>query len=978
MNLRVTLVAILAAGGLSASAADPLVAGWENPPLDARLRAYWWWLNGNVTWEAITRDLEEMKAKGFGGALICDAGGAEQDGNERVPHGPTFFSPEWRQLYKHTLREADRLGLEMSLNIQSGWNLGGPSVKPEDAPKKLVWTTLTASGPSAFEGKLAQARGRDGFYQDLFVIAVRWRPASGPSQPGKEPARRPLKNQMVKALLKPLTPFSAPDSTPLFQEFPPEPGEEDTRAADVRDLSEKLAPDGTLRWEVPEGAWELLRIGCTLNDHCRVSTHSEGWAGYALDPFDAGAFRRYWDVVVEPLIADAGPLAGKALRYLHTDSWEVEVANWTPTLREEFRQRRGYDLLPWLPVIAGRIVNSREESNRFLHDFRRTMGELAIANHYQLFRDGARRHGLLIHPESGGPHAVPIDAQQCLGFNDAPMSEFWAWSPRHRVGDANRFFVKQPASAAHTYGRKLVLAEGFTTIGPHWQETLWDNLKPSFDKALCEGLNLLVWHAFVCSPESEGLPGQQYFAGTHLNPNVTWWSRSAPFFAWLNRCHWMLQQGLPAADVAYYYGDHVPNFARLKSSDPARVLPGFDYDVLTAEVLLERLAVREGQLVLPDGVNYRLLVLPDRDAISLPVLRKVKEFVAAGATVIGPRPAREQTLTDFPRCDAEVKKLADELWGVVRPDSGRPTSGAFQGRVFSDKSAREVLLADGVKPDFELLGGNEGRDFDFIHRRNGEADLYFVANRSNRVETVTCVFRVTGRAPELWNPVTGERRFAVAYAEADGRTSVPLEFAPCGSWFVVFREPTARHPAIAQTNVDALRTLLDLGGPWTAQFPRGWSTPERDGHEMQLSSSRSVIFQPLASWTTHPDPGIQYYSGTATYVKSFELPQSTGASRPAAIFLDLGSVHELAEVRVNGQSCGIVWAPPFRVEISAALRPGVNTLAVDVVNFWPNRIIGDAALPLEKRFTRTNIRKLTKETRLMESGLLGPVRVLAP
>ena len=234
-------------------------------------------------------------------------------------------------------------------------------------------------------------------------------------------------------------------------------------------------------------------------------------------------------------------------------------------------------------------------SNRFLNDFRRTMGDLAIDNHYRLFRDGAHRHGLLIHPESGGPHAVPIDAQQCLGFNDAPMSEFWAWSWRHRVGDANRFFVKQPASAAHTYGRKLVLAEGFTTIGPHWQETLWDNLKPSFDQALCEGLNLLVWHAFVCSPQEAGMPGIQYFAGTHLNPNSTWWSRSGPFFDYINRCQWMLQQGLFVADVAYYYGDHVPNFTQLKRTDPAKVLPGYDYDVVTEEVVLTRMTVQDGR-----------------------------------------------------------------------------------------------------------------------------------------------------------------------------------------------------------------------------------------------------------------------------------------------------------------------------------------------------------------------------------------------
>jgi hypothetical protein len=364
--------------------------------------------------------------------------------------------------------------------------------------------------------------------------------------------------------------------------------------------------------------------------------------------------------VVEPLVVDAGSAAGHNLKYLFTDSWEVEVANWTPTLRSEFKDRRGYDPLAWLPVVAGHIINNREQSDRFLHDFRRTFGDLAIAHHYKLFKEHARRHGLLIHPEAGGPHPVPIDAQQCLGFTDAPMSEFWAWSWRHRIGDENRFFVKQPASAAHTYGHKLILAEGFTTLGPHWQETLWDNLKPSFDHACTEGLNRLVWHAFVCSPAEMGVPGQQYFAGTHLNPNVTWWEKSGPFFGYINRCEWMLQQGLPVVDVAYYYGDHVPNFAQLRKSDPAQVGSGYDYDVLTEEVILERLTVKKGRLVLPDGMSYRLLALPERRVISLPVLRKLRELVAAGATIIGPRPTIASGMTGYPESDSEVKRIAEE------------------------------------------------------------------------------------------------------------------------------------------------------------------------------------------------------------------------------------------------------------------------------------------------------------------------------
>ncbi len=1070
---------------------------FERPPRDARLRAYWWWLNGNVTREAITRDLEEMAAKGFGGALICDADGSAQDGNARAPHGPTFFSPEWRELYRHTLREASRLGLEMSLNIQSGWNLGGPMVRAEDAPKKLVWTETRVEG-GASGAALPQPQGRDGFYRDLFVLAYRrlsdgaaatdavllasssqqahppalaadglessfWvsagsTPGEGPtaarpqwlaaefaapvtlsrvafagrsgygprdcevrvSEDGKafrtvqklvarpdgetvvelapvqaravrlvaksaydprfpdnprnvqvaelrlagpgwswpdRQARRPLQNQMQKALIKPLTPFSAPDSAPLFQEHAEQPGEADTASAAVLDLTASLQPDGRLAWAAPEGVWTVLRFGVTLNDHCRVSTCSEGWEGYALDPFDDGAFRRYWEAVVAPLIADAGPLAGTTLKYLHTDSWEVEVANWTPSLRAQFLQRRGYDLLPWLPTVAGKIVESREASNRFLHDFRRTIGDLAIANHYQLFRDLAHAHGLSIHPESGGPHAVPIDAQQCLGFNDAPMSEFWAWSWRHRQGDDNRYFVKQPASAAHTYGRKLVLAEGFTTIGPNWQETLWDNLKPAFDQACCEGLNLLVWHAFVCSPKEQGLPGQQYFAGTHLNPNVTWWGFSEPFFSYINRCQALLQRGRPVADVLVYIGDHVPNFARHKRTDPAGVLPGFDYDVVSEEALLTRVDYRAGRFVLPDGVSYRVLTLPPRAEISLPVLRKVDAWARAGAWVVGPvRPTRASGLRDAAQADAEVRRLADGLWGG--------------GKVVGDRTAREVLLAQGVRPDcaFEAPEGLKA-SLDSIHRTDGADEIYFVANRSTNAISARGLFRVTGKVPELWDAVSGARHRLPEWEQKDGYVSVPLEFAPCGSQFIVFRErgPEAagRGPRDASRGTAPVE-LCALSGPWTVTFDPAWGGPEK-----------AVVFETLQDWTQRTEPGIRNYSGTAVYRQTARIARPLPASGGARVWLDLGLVRELAEVRVNGTPCGVVWTPPFRVDVTQALKPGDNQVEVRVVNFWYNRVAGDQALPPEQRLTRTNIRRLQNPgAPLMPSGLSGPVRML--
>lgn len=1085
-------------------------AGWDDqgfatPPPEARVRAYWWWLNGNVTKAAITRDLEEMAAKGFGGALICDAGGAEQDGNDQVPHGPDFFSPEWRELYKHALREADRLGLEMSLNIQSGWNLGGPMVPAEQAPKKLVWSETRVTGPARIERQLPLPQHRPELYRDVAVVAYPLKQDAAPNKvpvtvsassgqldhpashtsdgstetywvssgvaAGKGPSRerpewlefrfdkpvaavgfsvqgrsgygptegellasddgttwrsiqafavkgsqqpkarfdavraahfrlvfyhaadprfpqsprnvqvaevqligdgglvlnvaearhRPIQMWAQKALHKALS-FSAPDTAPLLEELPAEPGEEDTRAADVVELTALLDSAGTLRWDAPAGQWEILRFGCTLNDHCRVSTCSEGWDGYALDPFDKQAFADYWQQVVAPLIEDAGPLAGSALKYLHTDSWEVEVANWTPTLRDEFRARRGYDLVPFLPVIAGRIVDSRPVSNRFLHDFRKTMGDLAVDNHYRPFSEWAHRHGLLLHPESGGPHAVPVDSLRCLGMDDAPMSEFWAWSWRHRVGDTNRFFVKQPASAAHTYGRRLVLAEGFTTIGPHWQETLWDNLKPAFDQAACEGLNRLVWHAFVCSPAEMGLPGQQYFAGTHLNPNSRWWPKSGPFFAYLNRCQFLLLQGRFVADAVYYYGDHVPNFAQLKRSDPARVLPGYDYDVATEEVVLTRMSVRDGQIVLPDGVSYRVLVLPDRPAISVTVLRKVKELAAAGATVIGAKPQRATGLQSFPDCDTEVVRLADELWG----DDAGQTSGEHrcgQGRVVWGKAAREVLLADGIPPDFEFTGGDAETLLDYIHRCDGDAEIYFVANRGGRLEQASCTFRVSGKTPELFDPLSGQIRPLATYAEAGGRTTVPLQFAPYGSWFIVFRKPAAAPASAKGSNFPTFTPAHTLSGPWQVSFDPRWGGPE------------SVEFADLTDWTKRPEDGIRFYSGTATYRRTFDLPEPL-PSDGRRLVLDLGVVKQLAEVRLNGHKLGVLWAAPFRVDVSEAIRPTGNALEIEVVNFWPNRVIGDQSLPEDKRLTRTNVRKLTKDTPLIESGLLGPVQIL--
>ncbi len=1090
----------VAASAIQGTRAAGLERGFTDPPLDARTRCFWWWLNGNVTKEAITRDLEEMRAKGLGGGMIFDADGANMRGNNAVPAGPMFGTPAWRELLKHAVREADRLGLELSLSIQSGWNLGGPDVTPEEAAKQLTWAEVRVAGGKGVDMTLPTPKHRSDFYKDVATLAYRVRPRPAPANPAtltasssesdypashatdgdaeswwvsdqrkpgagpsaerpewiqvefkkpvtvagvdvlgrrnygprtcelqvvregqqfervkrfdmqrKQPASvrfAPVEGRVFRLLLvdaydprfpgKPrnvqvaewsllgadgraiegMTPRrpirqlkhkaafheiggSAPDCRPLLNDVPARPGEEDVRVGDVVNLTERVGADGRLKWEAPDGEWIVARFGYTITG-AHVSTSSGKWQGLVVDYMSTPVLRAYWDRHVRPLLGDIGPHAGKALKYLHTDSWECGGMNWSLGFEESFRKRRGYDPVPYLLVVAGKIVESRSVSNRFLADFRRTIADCVADNHYAVFADLSREAGLAIHPESGGPHAGPFDALQCLGRSDMCMSEYWVPSP-HRPRPEHRFFVKQAASAANIYGKRLVGAEGFTSIGPHWDDILWNSAKPSFDHEACAGLNLTFIHTFTCSPREMGLPGQEYFAGTHFNPNVTWWDKAGPFIAYMNRCQYVLQQGEFVADVLYYYGDHVPNLAQRKEADPAGALPGFDYDVINEESLCSGVDVRSGELVLAHGMRYKILVLPDHATLSPAALEKVHDLVRAGAAVIGPKPRRMMTLAGLPESEQTFRRRADAVWGKAQTDVGEHRFE--RGRVIWGRSAREVLIRDGVAPDCEFRNAAE-RSLDYIHRRTEDGDIYFVSNQTEKGVNVGCVFRVGRRRPELWDALTGEIREATAFAQSDGRTTVPLTLPPYGSMFVIFRKSIAADAAGAtRRNMPSCTMLEEVKGPWTVRFDPKWGGPE------------SVVFNQLVSWTDRPEAGIRYYSGTARYNNVLRLPESVLQSTEG-LALDLGNVSHMAEVELNGKPLGVVWTKPFRVAITDAVRPGDNVLEIEVVNNWTNRLVGDATLPPDKRLTRTNITKITKETPLAASGLMGPVRLM--
>lgn len=928
--------------------------GFAHPPQSAKLRCYWWWLNGNTNEETITSDLEEMARMGFGGAILVDANGAQQNGNNDVPAGPLFGSSAWIRLYVHALREADRLGLEISLNITSGWNLGGPNVKPEEASKLLIWSRTTIQGGTHARIQLPDPPKKNDFYRQIAVLAyplhhgtnlaTQADDGQGSHHTG-DAHHDPLRVRIAASE----SGSSMPDSSALLNAGPDATDRRlaDTALDEVRDIT--AAWDGrTLDWDAPPGEWEILRIGYTDSD-ARVSTASGAWQGLAIDYLDHTAFDSYWRKNVTPLLDGAKPYIGRSLKYLVTDSWELGGTNWTADFRKQFTRLRGYDPLLYLPIVTGRIVEDRDISTRFLTDLRRTVADLIVTEHYDVFAAYARKNGLGIHPESGGPHGAPIDALETFRNSAMAQTEYWAPSP-HRATDEDRFFCKEGASATNIYGLAYNAQEGMTSVGPQWSESPATDLKPAFDRALTEGMTRLIWHEFTSSPRETGVPGQEYFAGTHMNPKVTWWHAAGDFFLYLNRAQFLLQQGTPVDDVLYYYGDHVPNFVRLKQSDPAKVLPGYDYDVTNEDALLHTIRMDEGQLNGPRGMQWRMLMLPSTRRLSLPMLHRVEEYLHSGGTVAGFAPLSSTGQTP-PAKEAEFTSLVKNIWQDCLEGQ---TRNYGRGTIFCTDKSRDVLRAMHVPPDFS----SEEPQLDYIHRRDGDLEIYFLRNGSPKPIASTAQFRSGRKVPELWDPVSGHIAEVEHFTQQDdGTVNVPIELPAYGSTFVLFRSVNRESPN--RTMHKVVREQIALAPGWQIRFQANRGAP-----------AEAVSITDLKSWSDSPDPRIRYFSGTATYLTSFTLSREQ-ANHP--LLLSLTNVHEIAQVRINGHPVGTIWAKPFQLSMETAFKPGRNRLEIEVTNTWANRLIGDLQDGAKEHYTKTNIRKYTAASPLLPSGLIGPV-----
>lgn len=759
----------------------------------------------------------------------------------------------------------------------------------------------------------------------------------------------------------------------------------------VVDLAGKMDADGTLHWDAPAGHWTVLRMGYALTG-ARNRPSVPAGSGLEVDKLNSKYVQQYFAGYMDPMKQHLGDLIGNTVQYMTMDSWEAGMQNWTDDMIPEFKRLRGYDPTPYLPVLAGHVVGSAQISDRFLWDFRRTLADLYASQFYGTMDDELHKLGMKAYSEASGVALeIPEDTLLNKSHIDIPMAEFWV----HALHPESMYYVdvRGAASAAHVYGKPLVATESYTGGGYESPYTF----KKIADYWFAQGVNRLVFHTSAEQP-LDTKPGNT-MVGSHINRNITWAELAKPFMTYVARVQFMLQQGDPVADLAYLLPEGAPSTmpfwgSGLEPKPPA----GYDYDYMNTDVLLHRSSVLpdgrihvEGSSQMPDGMTYRVLVLPPSTQMTPEVLTKLHEMVQAGATIVGPRPTGSPSLVDYPKADAQVHAMALDLWGDM--DGVTLNQHAFgKGMTYWGLSLDEVLTRLKTRRDFEASGSLENLPV-WIHRHTKDAEIYFVANQADERVHLNARFRVRGKDVYVWKPMdgsmsgdagkdvagytegaavqdrSGNRQPGIqpaAYVEEPGFTVVPLNLAERESVFVVFRNPapaeSRKEPVETETKIETIH------GPWLLTFPPKWGAPP------------SVQMAKLTSWTDSTDASVKYFSGTATYTKTITVPAS--ALRAGQhVWLDLGTVRDIAQVKVNGKETGLVWAPPYRVDVTGALHAGANKLEIAVTNEWTNRQIGDRSLPKDKQILSeppsTGRGFGFGPQTPVESGLIGEVSLVA-
>lgn len=717
---------------------------------------------------------------------------------------------------------------------------------------------------------------------------------------------------------------------------------------DVVDLTPYFK-DGVLSWNAPEGNWRIFRFGYSLTGKTNHPASPEA-TGLEVDKLDPKAITDYFHNYLGTYVEASGGRLGKGgIEYLLTDSYEAGAQTWTGNMFDEFRTRKGYDLLKWMPALTGMILNSTEETERFLFDWRRTIGEMIAEYHYDLQNEILRPYGMKRYTESHENYRANLsDGMDCKRYAEIPMSAFWMDYKNGNVFNS-RFEadVRESASVAHIYGQNIAAAESFTSDG--YRDGAWvfspAVLKPTADAAMAAGLNRFVIHTSPHQPVDDKVPGLglgKY--GQWFDRHQTWAEQAWAWTDYLSRSCFLLQQGRFAADVAYYYGEDNNATGVMQKKYPA-VPYGYNYDYFSPSVIRDLAKAEDGMLTVPSGMSYRVLMLDSNvKYMSIDILRRIKEFADAGVVICGSRPKR---LAGKAGTEEEFEALVDDIWNSGR---GNVSAGVDASKVFSDI---------GLKPDFSILSG-DSKSLRFVHRILPGGDIYWLANLSDETKDITASFRTSGRKPVVWDAENASAE-PVGYEFSDGRTDVRMKLDPHQALFVIFTEDTDVHAVNLPETVD--ETILEIETPWSVSFQ-----PERGAPE-------SATFDRLVSLTESEEAGIRYFSGAATYSNTFRFDRKSGKGK-AAVILDLGDVKDLAEVTVNGKNLGVFWNAPFKVDITDALRYGKNTVEIKVVNMWHNRLVGDVQLGVTEKVTYTQMEFFKPDEPLLPAGLIGPVRLI--
>lgn len=939
----------------------------------------WQWINGCVTKEGITYDLEAFKKAGIKDVQQFLIGNTEADVTDPEI---TVLSNKWFELMHFALDECKRLGMTFGTHICPGWSASGaPGLLPEDSMQKIVWTKTTLQSDESITITIPkfEADTRWDFYKDICVVAI------------------PTGNEIISK-----------ETVLVF--------------------TDALTPENKLKQQLPKGEWSILRFGHTVTGQMNNTAPLSG-RGLEVDKMSKEALEKFWDLYPAKLIKMAGNHVGTTFKRFELDSYEAGEQTWTKKMPEEFKQRCGYDVLPWLPVLAEFIIDNADNTALFKKDWQQTITALFAENYYQHLAKLINNHGMQFLAEPYGTGHVNFDINAIRGIGDMVMCEFW-WGPTTWGWDS----ILPVASNAHVNGKGIVAAEAFTGQPQFaWKVDLFD-LKQAGDRAFCKGVNLFVLHASAHQPWPHAQPGMTMgWWGTQFGPAQTWWKHGAPeWIQYVNRCQMLLQKGLFVADICFLH--------LTKQKDPAGIA-GYKADTCNVKEFIQRFDVRENKLVLPDGMQYSVVIIPANCSINIELAHKIELLVNKGAALLG-NGFKGGVGIKGQSQNEEVKKISELLFGLSS------SVGIFEkkirkigkGKVYTGYEVNEVLQLENISKDVTFPAGEQ--DILWIHRNDKQKHFYFISNQSNKAKEILLGFRVIGMLPELWNPETGIMLEAPVWEAVNTGTNVLLSLEAYGSIFVVFRKSGFKKNGFTglQLNGKSVNPFEYLAiknnkpiihlkekGDYTILSGSNNSQNKIQTEEpviKLLNNDWDISFQQkrgapptahfnqLISFSEHSEKGIKYFSGKANYRKSFMLAANE-LSKGNAIFLDLGTVKNVATIIVNGKKVNTFWKPPFITEISACCKTGENHLEIEVTNLWPNRMIGDEHEPddcnwgperyfgnvtpnkkigrnlqvvpdwVKEKKERPGSNRITfitmdffdKDDALLPSGLLGPVKV---